>query len=68
MDSTVSAVWIEKISVQTKWIWVVFVLKKRGEGVSQKFVLPYIVTFAIVSRYFENKNNNYCETKMPFVY
>ena len=43
-------------------------LKKRGA--SQKLVLPYpqSVTFAIVSRCFENKNNNCCETKMPFVY
>ena len=36
----------------------------------QKLVLPYpqFVTFAIVSRCFENKNNNCCETKMPYVY
>ena len=36
----------------------------------QKLVLPYpqSVTFAIVSRCFENKNNNCCERKMPFVY
>ena len=33
------------------------------------FTVPTIsATFTIVSRCFENKNNNYCETKMPFVY
>ena len=37
---------------------------------TQKLVLhyPQSLTFAIVCRCFENKNNNYCETKMPFVY
>ena len=36
----------------------------------QKLVLPYpqSVTFTIVSRCFENKNNYCCGTKMPFVY
>ena len=39
-------------------------------SLGQKLVLPYpqSVTFAIVSRCFENKNNNCCERKMPFVY
>ena len=36
----------------------------------QKLVLlyPQSVTFTIVSRCFENKNNDCCETKIPFVY
>ena len=41
-----------------------------GNGLKQKLVLAYSqsVTFAIVSRRFENKKNNCCETKMLFVY